>query len=283
MKLLKVISILTVLAMGCSAHLPIPKFGNKGHRSSYWERYGKVFYLDGAGNLGYGEDTVPRALRAGGFRGDVEIVVWTSYTGPLGDQMIRINARLRAEKLTKKIIEYRQRYPHTPLYIMGLSAGTGVAVWAVENLPAEMQVDTIVLLSSSLSTNYDMTKCLRHVKDRVYVLSSPHDKILKTFIPVTGTIDGSYFTQPAGIVGMYPSEKITREGMNLYKEKLVNIPWRPTFERLGNAGGHMDATSYSFMSHYIVPNLLKLRKYSHSEYDTSSSAESTGGSPGQVD
>ena len=221
-----------------------------------WERYGKVYYLDGAGNLGFGQDTVPRALRAAGYRGDFEPVIWTSFSGPLGDQVIRINARIKADELSKRIIRYRRRFPNTPVYIIGLSAGTGVAVWAVENLPNGMMIDDMVLLGSSLASNYDMTKCLRHVKGKVYVLYSSRDAILTGFIPLTGTIDGSYFVQPAGLIGLYPPDRASSETRQLYRAKVVNIGWRPSFERYGYAGGHTDATSYAFVKYFIAPKLL---------------------------
>jgi hypothetical protein len=239
---------------------PISSFAHsfEEHKPNHWERYGKVYYLDGAGNLGYGQDTVPKALRAVGYRGDIEIFSWTTYTGPIGDQMIRSIARMRAEEMTKKIVNYRKRYPDTPVYIIGLSAGTGVGVWAVEKLPKDLKIDTMVLLSSSLSTNYNMTQCLNHVKNKVFVLSSSHDAILKSFIHVTGTIDGAYLAQPAGIAGMYPKQDAPRPLIDLYKEKIVNVPWRPTFKRLGNDGGHTSATSYAFLKYYICPKLLGL-------------------------
>jgi pimeloyl-ACP methyl ester carboxylesterase len=232
------------------------KHSFEDHQPTHWDRYGKVYYLDGAGNLGYGQETVPKALKAAGFKGDIENFSWTSYTGPLGDQMIRTQARWRSESLTKRIIEYRHRYPNTPIYIVGLSAGTGVGVWALEHLPPNVKVDTLVLLGSSLSTNYDMTKCLNHVSNKVYVLHSPHDAILKSFIPVTGTIDGAYLTEPAGLAGLYPPNKATRAQIDLYKEKVINIPWRASFERLGNDGGHTAGTSYAFVRYYIAPKLL---------------------------
>jgi len=265
MKWMKLALVLILAVSGCSrvartVSRPIKAFTSsfEEHRPNYWERYGKVYYLDGAGNLGFGQETVPKALKAAGFRGDIENFSWTSYTGPLGDQLIREQARLRARSLTKRIIDYRKRHPNTPVYIIGLSAGTGVGVWAVENLPPALQVNTLVLLGSSLSTTYDMTRCLSHVTNKVYVLHSPHDAILKSFVRVTGTIDGAYFTEPAGLAGLYPPTKATRAAIEMYKEKVINIPWRSSFEKLGNDGGHTSATTYSFVRHYIAPKLLKI-------------------------
>jgi len=220
------------------------------------ESLGKVFYLDGAGNMGFGQETVGQGLRLAGFNGNVENIIWTSFTGPLGDQVIRLNARLRSENLTKKIRSYQKRCPQAPVYVIGLSAGTGVAVWGIENLPEDIKVDAVVLLGSSLSKSYNMARCLKHVKNKVYVLYSPHDAVLNGFIPITGTIDGAYLVEPAGLVGMTPPNNVKPETIQAYQEKIVNIPWQESFERMGNAGGHTDGTSLSFVRGYVAPKLL---------------------------
>jgi len=216
------------------------------------EPYGKVYYLDGAGNLGFGQTSVAEGLRRAGFRGDVENFIWTTFTGPLTDQLLRINALGRSEILRESIIKYRKRYPNAPLHVIGLSAGTGVAVWAVQALPAGMSVDNMVLLGSSLSSNFDMTRCLHHVKDKVYVIYSPHDPVLNSFVPITGTIDGQYFVQSAGLVGLHPPSNASPETQDLYRQKVVNIAWRPGFEAYGYTGNHTDATNTRFVSGYIA-------------------------------
>ena len=248
MRTVAVLLLSIVVVSGCSNY----------RKPNRWERYGKIYYLDGAGNLGYGQDTVPRGLRAAGYRGDFEPFIWTTFTGPLADQIIGINARAKANDLAKKIIHYRRRFPKTTVDIIGLSAGTGVTVWAVENLPAGMMVDNLVLLGSSLSSNYDMVKCLRHIRGKVYVMYSSRDAILTGFVPITGTMDGSHFVQPAGLVGFRPPSGAGATIRKLYREKIVNIPWRPSFARLGYAGGHTDGTSYRFVKYFIAPKLLHI-------------------------
>jgi len=220
------------------------------------EAFGKVYYLDGAGNLGFGQDTVPSALRAAGFRGHVENIIWTTFTGPLGDQLIRVNARAHADQLARKIVKYRRRHRDTVLNLIGLSAGTGVAVWAVEALPGGMTVDNMVLLGSSLSNNYDLTKCLKHVKGAVFVVHSPRDGVLAGLVPLTGTIDGQFFTQPAGLVGMKVPARATEQTSTLYREKVRNIQWRHSFQAYGYAGGHTDSTSYRFVKYMIAQRML---------------------------
>ena len=238
--------VLLLVTLGCDSQMGSGRF----------ERFGKVYYIDGAGNLGFGQDTVPEGLRAAGFQGDVENFIWTTFTGPLGDQLIRINPRLRADGLKTEIMRYRRRYPDAPVNIIGLSAGTGVAAFAVESLPKAVMVDNIVMLGSSLASNYDMTACLEHVKGRVYFLYSSRDAVLTGFIPVTGTIDGQYLVEPAGSIGMRMPPGRLKQTAELYREKIVNVPWQPSFERYGYAGGHTDGTSLRFVKYYIAPKLL---------------------------
>ena len=70
-----------------------------------------------------------------------------------------------------------------------LSAGTAIATFALERLPEDVKVDSVVFLSSSLASRYPMTRALRRVKHGLYVFYSPDDAILKTFVPYTGTAD----------------------------------------------------------------------------------------------
>jgi pimeloyl-ACP methyl ester carboxylesterase len=259
MKLIKTLLFATLFLTGCAEEMdPDPRYPASSSRYKGTGENGLALYLDGAGNLGYGQDSVPQGLRAAGFRGDIENIMWTSFTGPLGDQVIRANAFLRADEVTRKIVKFRKNYPNAPVYVIGLSAGTGVAVWGVERLPADVHVDSMVLLGSSLSSTFNMSKCLRHVKNKVFVLTSPQDAVLSGFIPVTGTIDGAYLVEPAGLVGLKPPANLKAEDRKAYQEKIVMIPWRSSFETLGNAGGHTDATSYSFVKEFIARHLLNI-------------------------
>ncbi len=259
MKLMKTLLFAAILLAGCAEENdPDPAYSSSSSRHKGSGQNGLVIYLDGAGNLGYGQDTVPSGLQAAGFRGDIENIIWTSFTGPLGDQVIRANAFLRADEVTRKIVKFHKNYPDAPVYVIGLSAGTGVAVWGVERLPADVRVESIVLLGSSLSSTFNMTKCLRHVNNKVFVLTSPQDAVLSGFIPVTGTIDGAYLVEPAGLAGLRPPTGIKPDDLKAYQDKIINIPWRSSFETLGNAGGHTDATSHAFVKEYIARRLLNI-------------------------
>jgi hypothetical protein len=211
------------------------------------EQFGKTYYLDGAGNLGFGASDVPRGLQAAGYQGDVEQVMWTTSFNPLIDQVNMLGAKAAAKGLADRITRYKKKHPSAKVHIVALSAGTGVAVWACEMLDANTKVDNLVLLGSSLSNTYDMRRALAHIKGRVFVYYSSRDAVLQT-VEVVGTIDRKTGVKSAGQVGMR-----SRAGGS---GKIVNIGWSPRWSRLGWHGGHTDATSASFVRGEIGPRML---------------------------
>ena len=139
------------------------------------EKFGKTFYLDGAGNWGFGASEVPQGLQQAGYAGDVELYVWTTSLNPLVDQLNIGAAKIRANMLARKIEEYHARYPKNTINVIALSAGTGVATWAIEDLRGGAKVRNLILLGSSLSHDYNMRKALRNMTGKIYVYYSPHD------------------------------------------------------------------------------------------------------------
>lgn len=208
---------------------------------------GKTYYVDGAGNWGFGITTVGKGLTAAGYPGSVEAYLWTTSFNPAIDQVNRPAARLRAKALSDKIRSYLKTYPDNEVNLIALSAGTGVATWAVETLPKGMRVHSMVLLGSSLSSTYDMTRAFEHIKGKVYVFYSSADPILSGPVRILGTIDGS-FDNSAGLVGL--SGKGSRPG------RVVNIPWRSEYADYGWAGGHTDSTSEPFIQKIVAPCLF---------------------------
>lgn len=212
------------------------------------EPFGKIYYLDGAGNLGFGTAEVPRGLKKAGYKGDVEVYIWTVSLNPLIDQLNILGAAEAAgERLAHKIREYSKRYPENRINIIALSAGTGVAVWACENLDSSSQIENLVLLGSSLSHNYDMSRALAHIRSNVYVYYSPKDSILST-VEFVGTIDRKVGVKSAGQVGLRPPKGT--DG------KIVNTPWSQDWRRLGWAGGHTDCTNERFVREELARRIL---------------------------
>jgi hypothetical protein len=217
------------------------------------DRLGRTYYIDGAGNWGYGVAEVHHGLRRAGYEGAIINYRWSPTLNPALDQTIgRPAARLRGAKLGKEIGWYLSDYPDNQVNIICLSAGTGVGVWACESLEPPAKVHNLVMLGSSLSSNYDMRKALENISGAVYVYYAPGDLILQGPVRTFGTIDGQMGVDSAGLVGLHPP------GMK--SGRIVNIPWLPKYERYGWTGAHTDATSEPFVCGYLARHIVPDRQ-----------------------
>lgn len=212
------------------------------------ENFGKTYYLDGAGNWGFGASEVPGGLERAGYHGDVELYVWTMSFNPLVDQLNIAGAKLRASALARKIEEYHERHPDRKINMIALSAGTGVATWAIEGLRGGVKVNNLILLGSSLSHDYNMSRALGNMTGKVYVYHSPYDEVLET-VKIVGTIDGKRGVSSIGAVGLKPPK-----GM---EDRIVNTPWNRSWIRLGWAGAHTDCTNEKFVRYEIAKHILE--------------------------
>jgi hypothetical protein len=187
-----------------------------------------TFYLDGAGNLGFGKETVPLGLADCGYLGQVRHFIWTTYWGPIHDQMSIVHNRRKAAELARQIEAHLDQYPSGKVNIIALSAGTGVAVFALEVLDSDYRVDNVVLLSSSLSSGYDLTRALKHVKGGIYFYWSPDDPILNRVVPIVGPVDQENSTPVvAGVAGASVPIRASRETMQCYRRHVHNVKWEP--------------------------------------------------------
>ena len=254
-KTLPVATSLVLLALtGCVAGNR-PNFVRTGSESE-----GKTFYLDGAGNFGVGKDSVPRGLADGGYLGKLEHFIWTTYMGPLADQIYLKHNRRAAEALARRIERYKRARPNRSVNIIALSAGTGIAVFALEELQPEFHVDNVVLLSSSLSAAYPLDKALPRVDGGIYVFWSPNDPILRGVVPIVGTVDRAGFgVHPAGTNGMRLRSNPLENTRELYR-KVHNIRWYPSAARglMGKVVSfrHAGATSKEFIRELVAPILI---------------------------
>jgi pimeloyl-ACP methyl ester carboxylesterase len=207
---------------------------------------GITFFCPGVGNTDFAYLPVRRGLEQAGYQGEIDAFVWTLTFLPL-DQALGPIAKLRAADLSRIIDDYIEQYPEGKVNLIGLSAGSGIALWAAERLDDGHKVDNIVLLSSSLSHDYDVGRALRHVRGKIYVYYSKEDGVLGVPMKLVGTIDGKRFTDAAGAVGLTSRKHAGR---------IVNIPWTAEYLKYGYAGGHMDSTQESFIAAVVAPHII---------------------------
>jgi hypothetical protein len=124
-------------------------------------------------------------------------------------------------------------------------------VWALEQLPADIKIDRLLMLSSALSPTYDLSRALAHVRYAAYSFHSEYDTlVLKYGTMALGTIDRE-LVPAAGYAGFVEPESADHRQY----EKLRQIPYDAAWMRLGNAGDHIGATAPAFAEQILAPLL----------------------------
>lgn len=242
------ITIIAVLLLALAA-LCVPGCGPNASEMKRADQFGRTYYIDGAGNWGYGVAEVQQGLRRAGYKGNIINFRWSPTFNPALDQTIgRPAARLRGADLGKEITQYLKKYTNNQVNIICLSAGTGVGVWACENIESPAQLHSLVMLGSSLSSDYDMRKALSHIAGGVYVYHSQSDMILQGPVRTLGTIDGKLGGSAAGSVGLRPP--------GIRSDKIHNVRWSSQYERYGWTGAHTDATSEPFVRYILSKHII---------------------------
>lgn len=238
------------------------------------EQFGRTWYIDGAGNWGFGALDVPLGLEDRGYRGLVSNHRWSLTLNPVLDQTLRFIARGSGHGLGRSITAYLKRYPDAEANIIALSAGTGVGVWAIENVEPPCKVNNFILLGSSLSSRYDMRKALANLKGDVYVYYTRTDPVLQGPVRALGTIDGT-FDDSAGLVGL--------NGPGVESGRIHNIARSAKFSRLGWTGGHADCVNRRFVAGELYKRLIHQRGESEEKTRVADSARTSRNPPPEFD
>ncbi|MFH1747095.1 MAG: hypothetical protein ABIG44_08635 [Planctomycetota bacterium] len=221
---------------------------------------GRTYYVGGAGPFGHvGTIDVPTGLRRSGYRGSIEVFGWQgTLPSTVRDQVDSNRNRQQARRLAGRIADYLRQYPGCPVNIIALSAGTGVATWALEALPEECRVGTVIFLGSSLSREYDLSRALQRIDERLYNYYSPDDPVLRYALPLAGSVDRE--TRGRNIAGLFGFElpaEADAATHALYAERLVNRPYHKRYRQYGYRGMHTDATSPEFVHIVLSPLLMR--------------------------
>ncbi|MBN2582780.1 MAG: hypothetical protein JXL80_06895 [Planctomycetes bacterium] len=222
------------------------------------ERYsnGLVLVFHGAGGI----TTAPAQIRRGLGEGDVdhaiELVDWSAGHNVLEDQTNVNRNREIARQSSERITRYVAEHPGKPVHLVGISAGTGIAVFAVEQLPSGVQADGLVLMASSLTSDYDLTRAMGKLRNEITNFSSVADVgILGVGVGLAGTVDrGSGLA--AGLYGFSVPKDASSQVRAQYKEKLVEVPWNPGYVVFGHVGDHLGAANPAFVKRFVAPIML---------------------------
>ncbi|MEK6643776.1 MAG: hypothetical protein AABZ08_07685 [Planctomycetota bacterium] len=232
------------------------------------EKFGHTWYIDGAGNWGFGVLDVPVGLEQAGYKGLVSNHHWSLTFNPALDQTLRFIARGSGGVLAGGIQDFLKRHPDADANIMALSAGTGVAMWAVEDLKPPAKVNNLILVGASISSSYDVRKALANMKGNIYVYYAASDPVLQGPVRLLGTIDGK-FDDAAGLVGL--------RGPGASGGRVRNIGWSSKYQSLGWTGGHADCTNSRFVKVEISKHIV--RRGGTSKIPTTGPSESSDKTP----
>jgi len=212
-----------------------------------------LVHFHGIGGQRWWDTAFVNALREGGLDGEVITCNWTDNIHPLTVLRACDRNRREASAIARLITERYRQNPARRIYITGHSGGAAIAVWALEDLPDDVVVEAVALIAPALSPDYDLSRALRRVRTRMYVFSSPRDRVLLDWgTRLLCTMDGRQ-SRAAGLYGfVMPAGADVRQ-----YAKLSPQPYRTEWLRCyGNLGSHICAMRPLFARLYIAPLLL---------------------------
>lgn len=208
---------------------------------------GLVVCLSGVGGMCGEVDHISRGLIDAGVPCAIEGYRWATGN-VLADQMDLAANKAKARALARRIEEYEAEHPGRPVHLFGVSAGTGLVVWALEDLGPGCHVDNVFLIGSSLSSRYDLRDALSRVGGRLYNHYSAVDGVLGALVPATGTVD-----RAGGDAGGLHGFRPPRDGDGLYGERMSQVAWKPADAKWGHDGGHLGGTQPAYVREYMAP------------------------------
>jgi pimeloyl-ACP methyl ester carboxylesterase len=217
---------------------------------------GLVVSLDGVGGYNWGPKWLRSGLQEAGLKAAIVIYDWSQ--GPqglfVGDLVAEDRNHAAAKDLAQMVTTYSAALPGRPITLIGHSGGAAVVVWALESLPEGCRIERVFLLAPALSPEYDLSRALKHVDRRMYVMYSYADVgLMAAGTAVFGTMDRQHGVS-AGLVGfrLPPALPAAQQAEYL---KVRQIPWTIDLVKMGNLGDHMGWTTTRFARDFIAPIL----------------------------
>jgi len=143
-----------------------------------------------------------------------------------------------------RLAAYMQAHPAAPVTLIGYSDGAQFAVWVAERMPADSpSLSRLILLSASMSPDYDLRPAMDHTQHGAAAYWSPREQTTVFLLGIIGMLDGSA-PPPAGTLGF-----------TLTDDRLIQLEWTPDMaERFDQNGEHSDYIFRpAWITAYIAP------------------------------
>jgi pimeloyl-ACP methyl ester carboxylesterase len=214
---------------------------------------GLVLVLPGIEGQSFINQSIAQGLADGGVEAAIEIFDWTTGIILLFLYHLRGWRRnvAQAERLVRRILDYRTSHPGRPVYLIGHSGGGALSVLTLERLPPGTTVTGALLLNAALSPGYDLSAALGHVERTIWNFRSIFDLFFVGIgTVVAGTVDGRH-TCCAGMIGFRtPADPARRE---LYAQRFREVPFRAAMMADFHFGGHMGPSNRVFVARNLAP------------------------------
>jgi pimeloyl-ACP methyl ester carboxylesterase len=216
---------------------------------------GLVLVLPGIEGQSFINQSIAQGLADGGVEAAIEIYDWT--TGIILLFLYHLRGWRRnvkqAERLARRIVEYRKSYPGRPIYLIGHSGGGALSVLTLERLPPGATITGAVLLNAALSPRYDLTAALPHVETMIWNFRSIFDLFFVGIGTVlAGTVDGRH-TCCAGMIGFRVPADLDGGRRELYAQRVRDVPFRAAMMADFHFGGHMGPSNRVFVARNLAP------------------------------
>jgi hypothetical protein len=208
-----------------------------------------VLHLPGIGGPRLCDHRMLAGLRDGGVKANFVICDWTEDDPGIAALQGYARNRREAQRIADLITAHAVADPDSPIYLTAHSGGCGLAVWALEKLPSDVNVRTALLIAPALSPGYDLTKALHHVDVQMFAFSSTLDiVVLGTGTRLFGTIDGVQ-TAAAGLGGFVQPPTADPA---MY-QRLIQRTYQRDWARYNDYGDHIGAMSRPFAKAILAP------------------------------
>ncbi len=222
---------------------------------------GLTIILPGIEAAGPFPEDIREALSAGDVPGAKRIFYWglPMPEGYLPNLMWISRNKIKAAELAGEIAEYQDAFPGRPVHIVANSGGAGPAIFAIEMLPPERKIESLVLLGGAVSDGYDLRKALERTRRGILNCHSDRDGgVLGLGTLVFGSADRRH-SWSCGFKGFrLPSHLRTDSAAKAAYLRLFQIAWHPNMaDECDHFGSHDFAAAPAFVRRYVAPWLIR--------------------------
>jgi alpha-beta hydrolase superfamily lysophospholipase len=195
-------------------------------------------------------------LQDGDVPSAVELHDWTAGALRLIYNLRAIDHnKNEARKIAAKIVAYQEQHPGKPVHLVGYSGGAGMAVLALEAMPANHQVTDAILLAPTLASDYDLRPAISHTSHGIRNFYSPLDvPILLVLGTAIGTTEGRH-AAAAGAIGFQSPSNSTSAERRDYENHVPQQMYTPDMLMDGHGGGHFGWANRTFVARHVAPLL----------------------------